>query len=69
MQNFSLDQPKVSYDKWLIKQGITKENAASQQADVQGAEQQIAAGRWQEERHAEDLDGIAGSGPTTHDQE
>lgn len=69
MQNFSLDHPKVSYDKWLIKQWFTEENAGSQQAYVQGAEQQIAACSWQEERHTQNLDSIAGIGPTTHNQE
>lgn len=46
----------------------TKENAGSQQAHVRGAEEQIAARCRQEKWHAEDLHGVAGIGPTAHEQ-
>lgn len=67
---FSVIWPKIRYDNRLIQRvWFTEEDAGSQQAHVRRAQAQIAARCWQEKRHTENLHGIAGIGPTTHNQQ
>lgn len=63
---FPVDVPKLRYDNWLR---LTEEDAGRQQAHVWRAQQQVAARRWQQKRHTEDLHGVTGIGPTAHHQQ